>query len=189
MDHSQMALRKQGVCTCLTLCMKVKVKHPFQHDRGGGANFGSKLRDVIYKCPLKAILKQVLTNLVFVFIRSRRGFEGDSVEDPDLDKRAGSHGYLLRTRKSDDAEPTTRNTRGSYLFRTRKSDPNLVPERNSRGAGYLFRTRKSDPSSEELSEQEMMSRMLRSSKGYLFRTRKSEMPSRYQRGGSYLFRT
>ena len=75
--------------------------------------------------------------------RSRRGFD-DEEEDSDIEKRSGSHGYLLRTRKSEEPEPTTRNTRGSYLFRTRKSDPTVVvPERNSRGAGYLFRTRKS----------------------------------------------
>ena len=76
--------------------------------------------------------------------RSRRGFDEYDDEAADFEKRAGSSGYLLRTRKSEEPEPTTRNTRGSYLFRTRKSDANVVvPERNSRGSGYLFRTRKS----------------------------------------------
>ena len=39
----------RGVCFFVTLCMKVQVKHPFQRDRGG---IWSKLRDVIYECPL-----------------------------------------------------------------------------------------------------------------------------------------
>ena len=98
-----------------------------------------------------------LWNRFFLLNRSRRGFEEDNEE---VEKRSGSHGYLLRTRKSEEPEPTTRNTRGSYLFRTRKSDPNLVPERDSRGAGYLFRTRKSveDSDEEQDMEQEMMDR-------------------------------
>ena len=44
-----------GVIICVTLCMKVLVKRPFQHDRGKrGVDFESKLCDIIYKCPLRA---------------------------------------------------------------------------------------------------------------------------------------
>ena len=93
-------------------------------------------------------------------LRSRRGFEEENEdENEEIEKRSGNHGYLLRTRKSEEPEPTTRNTRGSYLFRTRKSDPAVFPERDSRGGGYLFRTRKSTQENDETNVQhEMMNR-------------------------------